>query len=273
MARTGAVVAAQVEQVEQREQAPAAQRLISLTPIWIGLTAIALVMGSLRLYQQFFAFTTGTDSFSPEFRTYWWNLLLAEWTLEVTSAALLWGWIWKTRDLALDQVTPRVELKRYFNLLMWIMAYAFVFAFAGSFFAEQDATWHQTLIRDTEFTPSHIVLFYFSMPMAIVLGVTGFLYAHTRLPYYDYRRNGWSLPYLFLVTGPVLILVNVAFNEWGHTFWVMEEIFAHPLHWGFAILGWVALAFFGIFLQAVPRLLYLIRTLDNSAGAVGKSVA
>ena len=131
---------------------------------------------------------------------------------------------------------PEVELKRYFNLVMWLMAYAFVFIFAASFFAEQDATRHQTLIRDTEFTPSHIILFYFTMPLYIILGVGGFLYAHTRLPYYDYRQKGWSLPYLWIVVGPALILVNVAFNEWGHTFWIMEEIFAAPLHWGFA--GW-----------------------------------
>ena len=32
-----------------------------------------------------------------------------------------------------------MELKRYFNLVMWLMAYAFVFIFAASFFAEQDA--------------------------------------------------------------------------------------------------------------------------------------
>lgn len=273
MANVGAVAVGRVEQVERSEKARAAQPAISLKPIWIGLGVITLVMASLRTYQQFFAFSTGVDSFSPEFRTYWWNLLLAEWAFEGISATLLWGWIWKTRDRALDKVTPQVELKRWFNLLMWIMAYAFLFAFVGSFFAEQDATWHQTLIRDTEFTPSHIVLFYFGMPVTIVVGVASFLYAHTRIPYYDYQRHGWSLPYLLLVTGPVLIFVNVAFNEWGHTFWVMEEIFAHPLHWGFSILGWVALAFFGLFLQAIPRLLELIRGLDKPVGVVGKSAA
>jgi methane/ammonia monooxygenase subunit C len=270
MARGSALA---VAQVEEGEPTPARATLpaISLKPIWIGLATILVVMASLRIYQQLFAFTKGIDSFSPEFRTYWWNLLLAEWALEITSATLLWGWIWKTRDRAVDKVTPQLELKRYFNLLMWLMAYAFVFFFAGSFFAEQDATWHQTLIRDTEFTPSHIILFYFAMPVAIILGVGGFLYAHTRLPYYDYQRKGWSLPYLLIVVGPALLLVNVAFNEWGHTFWVMEEIFAHPLHWGFVILGWSALAFFGVFLQAVPHILGLIRGFDKTPGAVEQS--
>src|SRR5215510_1415902 len=256
----------------QRGELPLARRVLNLSSVWLGLAGITVVMVAARIYQLLFAWTKGLDSFSPEFQTYWWNLLLAEWGFEVAGAALLWGWLWQTRDRAVDQLAPEVELKRYFNLVMWLMAYAFVVIFAASFFAEQDATWHQTLIRDTEFTPSHIILFYLTMPLYIILGVGGLLYAHTRLPYYDYRTKGWSLPYLWIVVGPALILVNVAFNEWGHTFWIMEEIFAAPLHWGFAILGWTALGFFGVFLQVVPRMLELIRALGKSS-VIDKSAA
>lgn len=251
---------------------PLAYSRPNLIHIGLGLAGITTIMVAARIYQLLFAWTKGLDSFSPEFQTYWWNLVLAEWGLEVIAATLLWGWLWKTRDHAVATLAPEVELKRYFNLVMWLMAYAFVFIFAASFFAEQDATWHQTLIRDTEFTPSHIILFYLTMPLYIILGVGGFLYAHTRLPSYDYRQHGWSLPYLWIVVGPALILVNVAFNEWGHTFWIMEEIFAAPLHWGFAVLGWTALGFFGVFLQVVPRMLELIRALGTST-AVDKSAA
>jgi methane/ammonia monooxygenase subunit C len=260
--------AARTEQAE----VPLARRVLNLSSIWMGLAGITVVMAAARVYQQLFAFSKGVDSFSPEFQTYWQNLLYAEWGLEIVGAALLWGWLWKTRDRELDKgLAPEVELKRYFNTVMWLMAYAFVVIFAASIFAEQDATWHQTLVRDTEFTPSHIILFYLAMPLYIILGVAGLLYAHTRLPYYNYKQKGWSLPYLWVVVGPALILVNVAFNEWGHTFWIMEEFFAAPLHWGFVVLGWTALGFFGVFLQAVPRMLELIRglgkspTLDKSA--------
>src|SRR6266850_466064 len=256
----------------KRGEAPLAQRVLNLTPIGMGVAGIIAVMVAARIYQLLFAWTKGLDSFSPEFQTYWWNLVLAEWGLEVVAATLLWGWLWKTRDREVDKLAPEAELKRYFNLVMWLMAYAFVVIFAASFFAEQDATWHQTLIRDTEFTPSHIILFYLTIPLYIILGVGGLLYAHTRLPYYDSRKKGWSLPYLWVVVGPALILVNVAFNEWGHTFWIMEEIFAAPLHWGFAVLGWTALGFFGLFLQVVPRMLELIRQLGK-ATAVDKSAA
>jgi len=256
----------------QRGSGELARSVPNLTYIALGLAGITTIMIAARIYQLLFAWTKGLDSFSPEFQTYWWNLVLAEWVLEGVAATLLWGWLWKTRDRAVDTLAPAVELKRYFNLVMWLMAYAFVFIFAASFFAEQDATWHQTLIRDTEFTPSHIILFYLTMPLYIILGVGGFLYAHTRLPSYNYRQQGWSLPYLWIVVGPALILVNVAFNEWGHTFWIMEEIFAAPLHWGFAVLGWTALGFFGVFLQVVPRMLELIRAFGTST-AVDKSAA
>src|SRR5262249_521156 len=135
-----------------------------------------------------------------------------------------------------------------------------------------DATWHQTLIRDTEFTPSHIILFYLTMPLYIILGVGGLLYAHTRLPYYDARTKGWSLPYFWAVSGPPLTPFTFPFNNWGLTLWIMEEIFSASLHWGFAVLGWTALGFFGLFLQVVPRMLELIRQLGK-ATAVDKSAA
>ena len=46
--------------------------------------------------------------------------------------------------------------------------------------------------------------------------------------------------------GPVLILPNLGYNEWGHAYWLTEEIFSHPLHWGFVVLGWNALALPGV---------------------------
>ena len=55
-----------------------------------------------------------------------------------------------------------------------------------------------------------------------------------------------------------MILPNVGLNEWGHTFWFMEELFVAPLHYGFVIFGWLALAIMGVLLQLllnVDRLL------------------
>jgi methane/ammonia monooxygenase subunit C len=46
-----------------------------------------------------------------------------------------------------------------------------------------------------------------------------------------------------------MILPNVGLNEWGHTFWFMEELFVAPLHYGFVIFGWLALAVMGTLTQ------------------------
>ena len=46
-----------------------------------------------------------------------------------------------------------------------------------------------------------------------------------------------------------MILPNVGLNEWGHTFWFMEELFVAPLHYGFVFFGWLALAIAGVLLQ------------------------
>jgi methane/ammonia monooxygenase subunit C len=85
------------------------------------------------------------------------------------------------------------------------------------------------------------------------------IYARTRIPLFADR---WSLPLLLAVFAPLMILPNVGFNEWGHSFWIMEERFGAPLHMGFVVLGWVAsLSFFSVVLQATPRFHELTRKL------------
>jgi len=47
-------------------------------------------------------------------------------------------------------------------------------------------------------------------------------------------------------------------NEWGHTFWFMEELFVAPLHYGFVFFGWAALAVMGVVnteVMAITKLL------------------
>src|SRR5215468_1459182 len=106
---------------------PLAYSRPNLIHIGLGLAGITVLMVAARIYQLLYAWTKGLDSFSPEFQAYWWDLVLAEWVCEVVSATLLGGWLWKTRDQEMDKLAPEVELKRYFNLVMWLMAYAFVF--------------------------------------------------------------------------------------------------------------------------------------------------
>jgi len=218
----------------------------------IGFAAILTAcMVGVRVYQQIFAWSAGLDYFEPEFQTYWMTFLYSEWVLEVILATSVWGYIWVTRDRHLDQLQPAEELRRYFRLVALIFAYVFVVYWTGSFFAEQDGAWHQVALRDTDFTPSHIPLFYLTMPLYVIAGVASFMYARTRLPEFNKRI---SIPFLIGVTGPFLILPVLGYNEWAHTFFFMEERFAASVHWGFVILGWSGLALGGLLFQILRRL-------------------
>lgn len=202
-------------------------------------------------YQQSFAHLYGMDSHLPEFDVYWMRFLYIELVVEVIVAAALWSYLWVSRDRNLASLSPAQEIKRYFYFVMFLGVYTFAVYFAASYFAEQDGAWHQVVIRDTSFTPSHIVIFYLTFPMYIILGVGAYLYAMTRLPLF---AKGISVPLAIAVIGPFMILPNVGLNEWGHAFWFMEEFFSAPLHWGFVVLGWTGLGLGGVLMQIMFRL-------------------
>ena len=221
--------------------------------IAIGALMVFAVMDNV--YERLYALSKGLDYTSPDYEKYWMGMFYAELVLEAITAALFWGWLWVTRDRALDRLAPAEELKRYWHLGLFILTYTWGVYAGASYFTEQDGTWHQTVIRDTDFTPSHIIEFYQSYPIYIIFGVGSLIYAMTRLPVYS---TSISLSYAVLVGSPMMIFPNVGLNEFGHTRWFMEELFVAPLHWGFVAFGWGALALFGVLLQFCPRALGLI---------------
>lgn len=225
-----------------------------------GFGLLTVIYVSLRLYQGAFAIAHGLDSTEPAFEQYWMRLFYLELAVIALVAGGFWGYLWITRDRNLDQLAPREEIRRYFTLTMWISIYTFAVYWAGSYFAEQDNSWHQVAIRDTPFTANHIIEFYFNFPLYVILGGCAWLYARTRLPLY---AAGISLPLTLAVFGPFMILVSVGFNEWGHTFWFREEFFAAPIHWGFVIGVWFALGVGGILLQGVTRLIELLDQIQD----------
>jgi methane/ammonia monooxygenase subunit C len=226
--------------------------------------AICTFYVGVRIYEQVFGWYAGLDSFAPEFTTYWMTILYIEEPVELISFLALVGWMWKTRDRDIASVQPRVEMQRIFTLLQWILIYGVAIYWGASYFTEQDGTWHMTVIRDTDFTPSHIIEFYMSYPMYIVVGVGGFMYARTRLP--TFALKGWSVAYVLLFVGPFMIFPNVGLNEWGHTFWFMEELFVAPLHWMFVFFGWFSLAVFGVALQILGRVGELCKGYEDLLG-------
>ena len=218
----------------------------------------------VRLYEQVFGWYAGLDSFAPEFTTYWMTLLYVQEPVELVIFIGVIGWMWKTRDRDIASLQPREEMRRIFNLLSWIFVYGLAIYWGASYFTEQDGTWHMTVIRDTDFTPSHIIEFYMAYPIYIIMGIGSFMYARTRLP--TFACKGWSVAFVMLFVGPFMIFPNVGLNEWGHTFWFMEELFVAPLHWGFVFFGWFSLAVFGVSLQILGRVAELCKGYEDLLG-------
>ncbi|PCJ22067.1 MAG: methane monooxygenase/ammonia monooxygenase subunit C [Gammaproteobacteria bacterium] len=222
----------------------------------VGSAGGALVFGVYRWYQQTYSFTVGLDYFEPEFHTYWMNLLYAQLALITLIGAVAVPWLWLTRPKEIN-ITPMRELGVY-NLMLTFMAVgSFMVVAVLGLFVEADAAWHQVTIRDTDFTPTHIGLFYFAIPLGAVGIIIGFVWLHTRMPDFNKRV---SLPLCLMASAPILIMPNLGLNEWGHTFFYAEELFAAPIHWGFVTLGWGLFAMGGFLLQCFARIRVLTLT-------------
>lgn len=234
--------------------------LSALGAPWRSFFAVMLIIVSVfaayRVYQEATAFTFGLDYFHPDFATYWMNLLYAQLIAVGALGLLTQLYLWRTRDRHLDSLAPRDELRRLFVLMTQLLAFVAVFYITGSIYTESDAAWHQVTIRDTDFTPTHIGLFYFGVPMVIYVGLTSFMYARTRIPMFARRV---SIPFVIIISGAVMIMPNLGLNEWGHTFFYAEELFAAPIHYGFVLLGWSTFAAGGLFVQILGRISVLAR--------------
>jgi len=227
----------------------------SLKPFWIAAAALVALAAGLRVYQEIFGWRTGLDFYAPEFQSYWGVILQGAAPIGLASTALVVGYLWRTRDRKLDALSPAAEMRRLQLLVQWLAVFGLAIYLGLSFFTEQTAVWHMTAVRDTAFTPSNLITFYISYPLFAIIGIGAFFYAKTRLPLF---ARGYSVAFLVLVVGMVMTIPTVGLNEWGCTFWLMEEIFASPLHWGFVFFGWMALAVFGVALTILGRIRELL---------------
>lgn len=212
--------------------------------------AVTVIFGLYRNYLHTYGFSVGLDYFEPEFQQYWMILFYIQIPLLTAIGVFSISYLWMTRH-KFKEMTPTQELKIYMNMLAFLLAFGISFGVVFALYTDADAAWHQVTIRDTDFTPTHILLFYFLVPVMIVSLATAFMWLHTRLP--DFR-NRISLSMGILVAGVAFIMPNVGFNEWGHTFFYAEELFAAPIHWGFVSLGWAFFAIAGLLVQILSRL-------------------
>jgi methane/ammonia monooxygenase subunit C len=226
------------------------------------IAGVALVYLASRIYLHSYAFTKGLDYFEPEFAAYWMSMFWAQAILCTTLFFGVVGYLWFTRERSPETVTPEVELSRYFKFIAWLVGYTLVVLILGPIAGESDAAWHQVVIRDTDFTPTHIGLFYLGFPALMIFGAGAFFYAKTRLPMHAKKT---LIPLGIAIGGPVLVMPTVGLNEWGHTFFYAEEIFGAPIHWGFAALGLALIALGGVVVHLIIRMQELIEQVTARA--------
>ncbi len=221
----------------------------------IMLVAI-VALGLYRWYMESTAFTAGLDYFEPQFQTYWMSWLYAQGVIITLLLVIGVPFVWFTRPsvAAVRAMKPADELSRYILIFTVMAAASFLVVCVLGVWVEADAAWHQVTIRDTDFTPTHIQLFYGIIPLAAVGLVIGLVWMHTRMPNYVGRV---SIPLFITASAPLLIMPNLGYNEWGHTFFYAEELFAAPVHYGFVVLGWGLFALTGFFLECLNRVLIL----------------
>jgi methane/ammonia monooxygenase subunit C len=155
------------------------------------------------------------------------------------------------------------EVRRIAGLWGLVGATSLVLYFMTSFFVNADGAWHQTTVRDTAFTPPHVILFYCAFPLGITLSVASYLYGSTRLKTVYKPANGFPWSFFLLIGASITEMMQVGLNEWGHSLWITEEIFAAPLHWPFVTYAWLAFGIFAVWVETMVRLLSIEKELAD----------
>ncbi len=227
----------------------------------IGILAIGAFATAYRLYTQKYAFIYGLDYFDAEFGVYWMSLFWTQITAITLGLIIGVPWVWFSRPKDPHTMTPERELGIYYLIFTFMAVGSVALMVMLGVFVEADAAWHQVTIRDTDFTPTHIGLFYLVIPAGAVGAIIGAIWLHTRMPDFVGRA---SIPFLLVVAAPVMIMPNLGLNEWGHTFFYAEELFAAPIHWGFVVLGWGFFGLGGFFLQCIARVRVLTTAVSEN---------
>jgi methane/ammonia monooxygenase subunit C len=233
------------------------------------------VVGSLAIlvlnlvhwwYVSSYAWTAGIDASSPEFTKYFRSLVWIQLILIGAGTGLWWGWLVRTgRRIVAVKVTADEEVRRiavFWGLVAMTSVTLYVMA---SFWPNQDGSWHQTAVRDTALTPPHIPMFYWWFPAGITMTVGTYLYGRYRLPKIYAAEKGFPWSFFFLIAASVTEMMQVAFNEWAHSLWILEEIFAAPFHWPFVLYGWLAAGIFALWAETLIRLLAIEKEVEDAA--------
>jgi methane/ammonia monooxygenase subunit C len=240
----------------------------------VGCTSFLLVAVAIRIWQQFTALEAGLDSSSQAFTNEYRTLFYAE-VFAVTVGTLAW-WAYLVRngrEVVKVKATHEEQVRRIAVFWGLVGTTSVIIYIAASFFPNQDGAWHQTLIRDTALTPNHIPMFFLFFPLATTITVGTYLYGRFWLPEVYGAEKGFPWSFFLLISAAVTEMSQVAMNEWGHSLWITEEIFAVPFHWPFVWYGWLAAGIFALWAETIIRLFQIENEIAEPAGAGGQEEA
>ena len=234
----------------------------------VGCSAFLLLAIAIRIFQQFTAWKTGIDASSRDF-TYTYRVLFWAELLGSTIGTLAWwGYlVRKGRRLVNREISHAEEVRRIAVFWGLIGTTSVILYIMASFWPNQDGSWHQTAVRDTALTPSHIPMFYLFFPLGITITVGTYLYGRYWLPKVYGAEKGFPWSFFFLIAASVTEMAQVAMNEWGHSLWITEEIFAVPFHWPFVWYGWLAAGIFALWAESLVRLLGIEKEIEDAEAA------
>ena len=152
--QTSASAQSQAVAIEQEQPGHGEMPFIRFMVIGSGLGLLSLVL--IRIWQGEWWFPVGLDATTPEFATYWLGLLYIEWGVLIATGVI--GYLAYRKPCSicaahkkeLGRIDPEHELN-HIGKLWATVAVAAIFGFGVSYFAEQDASWHQIVVRDTAF--------------------------------------------------------------------------------------------------------------------------
>lgn len=237
-----------------------------------GCAALIVLTAIHWLYQSRIAWTIGIDASTAEFTKYFRTLFWGELLVVGAGTGAWWGWLVRTgKHLVAEKVEAKEEVRRiavFWGLIAMTSVTLYIMA---SFWPNQDGVWHQTAVRDTALTPPHIAMFFFWFPMGITMTIGTYLYGRYRLPKVYGAEKGFPWSFGFLIAASVTEMMQVAFNEWGHSLWAAEEFFAHPMHWPFVSYGWLAAGIFALWAETIVRLLGIEAEVEEQVGPLAEA--
>ncbi|MBF6558801.1 MAG: methane monooxygenase [Candidatus Binataceae bacterium] len=242
--------------------------------LFVGCAALLAANLFLWLFDYKYAFTIGLNSATHAFTTHYRALFWAELLTNGIFCGLWYGWLIRTgRALENPQAAPREEVRRIAVLWGIIGATSLSLYIEASFWPNWDGAWHQTMVRDTALTPTHIPMFYFFFPLSVVLALGAYIYGRYRIPALYSPDKGFPWSFFLLISAAVLEFMQVAFNEWGHSLWLSEEFFSVPFHWPFVAYGWLASGMFAVWGESILRLYQIEKSAQASEEAPIHSAA